>query len=381
MEGRNSLRVPLLASVAMALVGAVLFVAAPPSDAASMPATGICRSIQTYSERMNGVLIPAAMPAHDPAIVIGDPDAEIAPMASVRFPDETGLWASAGVRGEELVTVMAEADAPIDRSAGVLADVGPERHDRAVSDSIVRLYCGLLGRHPDATDVEYWARRYWNGLPLVSIAEAFTTSGEFIERHGDPTDEALVTILYRSVLGREPGVGGVEPFLEMLRSGELTKGSLVVAFTESPEFVATTGTVSPEKPQLPYPAVGSGRRIIYANGEARVWFVAATGELVKTHQVSGRRGVPTPDRYRVYSKSRHAFAPHDNVTMEYMVRFAKQEWPYGFHSIPIHEDRSPFQTKEQLGTLRSGGCVRQDFDDAKWTFDWARIGDRVIMLP
>ena len=53
----------------------------------------------------------------------------------------------------------------------------------------------------------------------------------------------------------------------------------------------------------------------------------------------------------------------------------------GFHSIPIHEDKSPFQTKEQLGTLRSGGCVRQDFDDAVWTFGWTDVGTRVIMTP
>jgi hypothetical protein len=377
MEVRTSMRVPLLAFVTIALAGATLFTSAPPSEAAETSALDICRSTPTYSEDLYGVLQPGMVPAHDPAIVVGDPDAEIAPMASVRFPDETGLWVASGVRGDELVAAVAEADMPTERTDEPL----PQRSDRSVTDSIVRLYCGLLGREPTAADLDYWARRYWNGLPLVSIAEAFTMSGEFVGRYGDPTDEALVTLLYHSVLGRDPGQEGIEPFLEELRSGELTRGRLIVMFTDSPEFVATTQTLAPEKPPLPYPAVGSGRRIIYANREARVWFVAATGELVKTHQVSGRRGVPTPDRYRVYSKSRHAWAPHDNVTMEYMVRFAREEWPYGFHSIPIHEDRSPFQTKEQLGTLRSGGCVRQDFEDAKWTFGWAHVGDRVIMLP
>ena len=112
-----------------------------------------------------------------------------------------------------------------------------------------------------------------------------------------------------------------------------------------------------------------------------MWFVEATGELAKTHQVSGRRGVPNPGRYNVYSKSRYAWAPYDGITMEYMVRFAREEWPYGFHSIPINPDDSPLQTIEQLGTLRSGGCVRQNFDDAEFTFGWADVGTRVIMLP
>lgn len=377
MGARSVVRFPILGLAAMAMLGSALFSDASTADAAAAGAIGACRLSPTYSEVVHGVLIPGSMPAADPAIVVGDPDAETNPMAAVRYPDETGLWASSGTRGTNLATAVTT----VNTSAGALAGFGPERYDHAVSDSIVRLYCGLLGREPDALEVEYWARRYWNGLPLVSIAEAFTTSSEFVDRFGDPTDEALVAILYHSVLGRDPGTSGIESFVEELLTGELTRGSLVIAFTDSPEFVAMTGTASPEKPTLPYPAVGSGRRVIYANREARVWFVEATGELAKTHQVSGRRGVPTPGRYNVYSKSRYAWAPHDNVTMEYMVRFAREEWPYGFHSIPIHEDKSPFQTKEQLGTLRSGGCVRQDFDDAEWTFGWTDVGTRVIMIP
>ncbi len=377
MDHRLPVRVFAVCLAAVAVVGSAIVVDGPRAEAASGFVAAGCRSFSTYSEADHGVLVPGLMPAADPAIVVGDPDAEDMPMASIRYPDEASLWAASGTRGSALVTAATAATPP----ANALGDVGPQRTDRAVSDSVVRLYCGLFGREPDSLEVEYWARRYWNGLPLATIAEAFTTSTEFIDRHGDPSDEALIPILYQSVLGREPGAGGIAPFVELLNRGELSRGSLVVAFTDSPEYVAATGTVHPEKPPLPYPAVGSGRRIIYANREARVWFVEATGELAKTHQVSGRRGVPTPDRYNVYSKSRYAWAPYDGITMEFMVRFARDEWPYGFHSIPINPDKSPLQTKEQLGTLRSGGCVRQDFDDAEFTFGWADVGTRVIMLP
>jgi len=295
MGVRFASRIPILGFVTMAMLGSVLFTNTATADAASLGTVDVCRSFPTYSEVTHGALVPGLTPAVDAAIVVGDPDAERYPMVVARYPDETGLWASAGTRGVELAIAAAATSTP----TGVLAGLAPARHDREISDSIVRIYCGLLGRQADALDIEYWARRYWNGLPLSSIAEAFTTSSEFVDRHGDPTDEALVTILYQSVLGREPGPGGVEPFVQMLRSGELTRGSLVVAFTESPEFVAMTGTVTPDKPDLPYPAVGSGRRVIYANREARVWFVEATGELAKTHQVSGRRGVPAPDPIRI----------------------------------------------------------------------------------
>ena len=376
MSVRSLLGVVAVCLASFVMLGSVLFVGTSRATAASGFAIAGCRLFSS-SAVVDGVLTPGHTPVADPGIIEDDPDAESMPMAAVRFPDEASVWAAAGIRGADLAAAVESANA----ATGSLAGLGPARTDREVSDSIVRLYCGLLGREPDALELEHWARRYWNGLPLASIADAFTTSAEFVDRHGDLVDEALVTLLYRSVLAREPAAGGVDSFIAMLRSGEMSRGGLVAAFTDSPEFVSATGTMEPEKPPLPYPAVGSGRRVIYANREARVWFVEATGELAKTHQVSGRRGVPNPGRYNVYSKSRYAWAPYDGITMEYMVRFAREEWPYGFHSIPINPDDSPLQTIEQLGTLRSGGCVRQNFDDAEFTFGWADVGTRVIMLP
>ena len=321
-------------------------------------------------------LVPMPVPVLDVAFNPDDPDADDAPLQPIVFPDQASMWARAGFPAAAVVHGVEE-------NGGAEYAIGlddPERSDPEVSDSIVRLYCALFGRQPDSFELQYWAGRYWNGLPLVTIADAFTQSEEFIDRFGVPTDLGLVHLLYREVLGRDPGDGGITPYSEALEAGELSRGSLIVSFTESNEYVAMTGTAPPEKPGLPYPKVGSGERIIYDNSNNRVYLIAATGELVKTHLVSGRRGIPSPGRYRVYSKSRYAYAPHDGITMEYMVRFAYGEWPYGFHSIPVWPDKSPLQELEQLGTHRSGGCVRQEFDDAKYVFGWAHIGTRVIVI-
>jgi lipoprotein-anchoring transpeptidase ErfK/SrfK len=86
-------------------------------------------------------------------------------------------------------------------------------------------------------------------------------------------------------------------------------------------------------------------------------------------------------RYNVYSKSRYAWAPYDGITMEFMVRFARGEWPYGFHSIPVRPGDDPMQVPAQLGTHRSGGCIRQLWDDAEAVFEWSEVGDRVILIP
>ena len=323
-------------------------------------------------------LTPTSAIAEDVAFNHDDPDAEDSPLELIRYPDEAALWIGSGAGAPSTLSPGSDTAAVGTRA---FAFTGPDRDDREVSDSIVRLYCGLFDRQPDAFELEYWAGRYWNGLPLVTIAEAFTQAQEFVDRFGVVSDEALVDLMYREVLGREPGVGGTEMLAAQLESGAIHRGQAIVQFTESGEYVRMTGTAAPEKPPLPYPDVGSGRRIILTESGQRVWMVEASGELYKTHQVSGRRGIPGVGRYNVYSKSRYAWAPYDGITMEFMVRFARGEWPYGFHSIPVWPDEAPLQTPAQLGTHRSGGCIRQLWDDSEALFEWSEVGDRVLLIP
>lgn len=362
----------MAAALASAIVGFAV-----PASASSHKAGDACIVSHSPVTAVRASLTPSVSIEEDRAFNHDDPDAEDNPLALIRFPDEAALWISARVGGS---TNLQAGSTSLNPTAIRGNFAVPERTDRAVSDSIVRLYCGLFDREPTSLELEYWAGRYWNGLPLVTIAESFTHAREFVDRFGVVSDEALVSLLYTEVLDRTPGAGGSEMLTAKLDSGEIHRGQAVVQFTESNEYVMRTGTVSPEKPILPYPEVGSGRRILYSMDGQRVWLINDTGELHKTHQVSGRRGIPSLGRYRIYSMSRYAWAPHDGITMEYMVRFARGEWPYGFHSIPIHPNDDPLQTPAQLGTHRSGGCVRQLWDDAQSVFEWSTIGTRVIVF-
>jgi hypothetical protein len=147
-------------------------------------------------------------------------------------------------------------------------------------------------------------------------------------------------------------------------------------------FGTLPGGDEPPPGEPPYPDVGSGRRIIYSNSLQQVWLIDENEEVVKTHLVSGRQGIPGPGTYSVYSKSLQAYAPYGGITMTHMVRFARGvRWPYGFHSIPIYSDGRPLQTEDQLGTFRSGGCVRQKNEDAVFVFNWAGIGTTVHVTP
>lgn len=126
---------------------------------------------------------------------------------------------------------------------------------------------------------------------------------------------------------------------------------------------------------------GSGQRIVYALGEQRIWLVNPDGTVFDSYLVSGKAGTPRPGEYSVYSKSRNAFAAHDGITMDHMVRFAHgKTLAIGFHSIPIYADGRPMQTVEQLGTYRSSGCVRQRNDQAERLYNWAPIGTPVFVL-
>jgi len=142
-----------------------------------------------------------------------------------------------------------------------------------------------------------------------------------------------------------------------------------------------TPMVPPERPPPPFPDVGAGKRIIYSNSEQRVWLVDDHEELVDTYLVSGRRGVPGPGTYHIYSKSLKAWAGHDGITMQYMARFTRgPRLAYGFHSIPRYGNGTPMQTEAELGEYRSGGCVRQADEKAKALYAWAPIGTTVIVL-
>ncbi len=364
--------------VAVAATAIALFAVPAFAATGSDSMTDECIVASSNVNAVRASITPSVMVEEDPAFNHDDPDAADNPLALITWPDEAALWLEAGVGTH--VSLSAGADS-LAAEASRPTFARPERSDPEVSDSIVRLYCALFGRQPGSIELAYWAGRYWNGLPLVTIAEAMTHAREFVNRYGVVSDDQLAELMYRQVLDREPAGQSAAVFTEKLTSGELHRGQVVVEFTESGEYVHMTGTAAPEKPVLPYPDEGSGRRIIYTNGGQRVWLIDDTGELYKTHQVSGRRGIPGVGRYRIYSMSRYAWAPYDGITMEFMVRFARGEWPYGFHSIPVHPNDAPMQTPAQLGTHRSGGCVRQLWDDAEAVYNWSTVGTRVIVTP
>lgn len=112
-------------------------------------------------------------------------------------------------------------------------------------DEILRLYRAVFGRIPDPGGFEFWINQYREGEPLLDIARGFAASDEFVDRFGaEPTDEALIDLLYRNVLDRAGDAGGVDFWLARRADGA-SIAELLVAFANSPENIERTGTREP----------------------------------------------------------------------------------------------------------------------------------------
>lgn len=140
----------------------------------------------------------------------------------------------------------------------------------------------------------------------------------------------------------------------------------------------------PAAPTVPLPIFsGMGRRIVYDMGAMHVWLVEADGTVARDYPVSGHKARKQPGvgEFWVFSKSRYTGVANSPTRMEFMVRFARGGTgaAIGFHSIPTKHGR-PIQSADQLGRSLSAGCVRQEYANAQFLFDWAPEGTKVYVV-
>ena len=125
---------------------------------------------------------------------------------------------------------------------------------------------------------------------------------------------------------------------------------------------------------------GTGKRVVFDISEQRVWLVEGDQDVRRTYLVSGSlTDNLSPGTYRVFSRSRYATGIDDSGEMEYFVRFTRgANAAIGFHSIPTKDGRA-LQTRAQLGTPQSHGCIRQAAADARRLWAFAPEGTQVVV--
>ena len=214
------------------------------------------------------------------------------------------------------------------------------------------------------------------------------TAGQIRPRYGRLAVAATsISVTAISVLG---GVGALpsaaegpqqRPVIETVAESQAQQETGSAAETQRNATVSTTPTASDAAAGDPLPAdSGEGRRVVFSEGQQRVWLVGNGDRVQHTYLVSGSvYDNLDPGTYSVYSRSEQAWGIDDSGSMKYFVRFAHGEnASIGFHDIPI-DDGAPVQTVAELGTPLSHGCIRQRRADAKLLWAFAPLGTKVVV--
>lgn len=119
----------------------------------------------------------------------------------------------------------------------------PHLSETALPDQVRRLYAAYFLRSPEASEVAFWAGRRAQGASLNSVSDFFAQSEEFRTRYGQLSNAGFVEQIYLNVLGRSPDAGGANHWLSQLNAG-MSRGSVMVSFSESAEYLDLTGTTA-----------------------------------------------------------------------------------------------------------------------------------------
>ncbi len=118
-------------------------------------------------------------------------------------------------------------------------------HCQGDTDSVARLYSAGLGREAELGGFEFWVEEYVAGRwTLPRMAQFFVESPEFQSSYGALDDAAFINLLYLNVQKRPADQGGLDFWLAQMQQG-MTRATVLLRFSESPENITNTGTAQP----------------------------------------------------------------------------------------------------------------------------------------
>ena len=159
--------------------------------------------------------------------------------------ERVGPFLNSRVAADEIYKRLEGRDAGSGEQAQVTSAVGRGGLQAALAEIIDanpsaamvdRLYLAFFQRYPDADGWDHWIEARSDGHRLEDIAEWFAESEEFTNRYGSLNFSVLLDRLYLDVLGRAPDEDAKAYWLNLLDEGEITRGTIVVYFTESAEL-------------------------------------------------------------------------------------------------------------------------------------------------
>jgi hypothetical protein len=137
---------------------------------------------------------------------------------------------------------------------------------------------------------------------------------------------------------------------------------------------SVSGAPAKKKDQFPVPArSGTGKRVVYALHDRRVWLVGPTGARMRTFPVMPSTVNPPPGSYAVTTRAPQ-IPGSDGVSVEHVVRFATVDGvTIGFSAALDGSMPSPDPK------LKTGGVRMSRVDgDALWSF--ADVGAKIVVV-
>ncbi|MFF9348082.1 hypothetical protein [Streptomyces sp. NPDC014734] len=144
--------------------------------------------------------------------------------------------------------------------------------------------------------------------------------------------------------------------------------------------VSATGHAKPEKTKEPPAALpagsGTGKRLVYALADRRVWLVDESGKVLRTFPVMPSALNPQPGTYQVATpRQGPPTKGSDGVMIEHVVRFATVDGvSVGFSAAVDGSMKSPDPA------LKTGG-VRMSRADGNAVWDFAAVSTAVVVVP
>lgn len=162
----------------------------------------------------------------------------------IRAPIRRILWPLI-ITGLLTVGLVVSVPAPEPVSAQSTSQRPESTACPTMTDSVNRLYLAYFNRTPDGAEFRDSTGRYRSGQTnLEAISEELANSEEFRTRYGRLDSQRFIELVYRNVLRRTPDAADRDFWIASLDSG-YPRGSVMMAFSESEEFVRRTGTATP----------------------------------------------------------------------------------------------------------------------------------------
>jgi hypothetical protein len=156
------------------------------------------------------------------------------------------LAAGAAVVAGAAALVVVRPD-PASDTPAVLADRLPLA-EPGVEGSVIRLMRATEGDDLDPGRLDILVSRYRDGEPLPALAEELSGGPRFLGVYGPLDDHGYVDRLYDDLLERPPSANDRRSWSEQLRAGT-HRSKVLLALTESSEYVERTGTAPPVPPR------------------------------------------------------------------------------------------------------------------------------------